>query len=113
LQTRLDNVFYRLGFGSTRSESLQFVSHHSILVNGEKVNIPSYQVQPGDQVSVREKSRNQLRIQSALNLAAQRGEVSWVNVDSSKMEGSFTRLPDREELPAEINENLIIELYSK
>ena len=113
LESRLDNVVYRMGYGSTRSESRQLIAHNAILVNGQKVNIPSYQVQPNDLVSVREKSRNQLRIQSALNLAAQRGDVAWVNVDTSKMEGTFTRLPDREELPAEINENLIIELYSK
>lgn len=113
LESRLDNVVYRMGFGSTRSEARQLISHKAILVNGEKVNIPSYQVQAGDQVSIREKSKGQLRVQSALNLAAQRGDVAWVNVDSSKMEGSYTRLPDREELPAEINENLIIELYSK
>ena len=113
LESRLDNVVYRMGYGSTRSESRQLISHNSILLNGEKVNIPSYQVQPNDVVSVREKSRSQLRIQSALNLSAQRGEIAWVNVDTAKMEGTFTRLPDREELPAEINENLIIELYSK
>jgi len=113
LECRLDNVVYRMGYGSTRSESRQLISHNSILVNGQKVNVPSYQVQPNDVVSVREKSRSQLRIQSALNLAAQRGDIAWVNVDTSKMEGTFTRLPDREELSAEINENLIIELYSK
>jgi small subunit ribosomal protein S4 len=113
LERRLDNVVYRMGFGSTRSESRQLISHNSILVNGQKVNIPSYQVQANDVVSVREKSKTQLRIQSALNLSAQRGDISWVNVDSAKMEGTYTRLPDREELPAEINENLIIELYSK
>jgi len=113
LESRLDNVAYRMGFGSTRSEARQLVSHNSILVNGQKVNIPSYQVKPGDQINIREKSKNQLRIQAALNLAAQRGDISWINVDSSKMEGTYTRLPDREELPAEINENLIIELYSK
>ena len=113
LESRLDNVAYRMGFGSTRSEARQLVSHNSIHVNGQKLNIPSYQVKPGDQISIREKSKNQLRIQSALNLAAQRGDIGWINVDSSKMEGTYTRLPDREELPAEINENLIIELYSK
>jgi len=113
LECRLDNVVYRMGYGSTRSESRQLISHNSILVNGQKVNVPSYQVQPNDVVAVREKSRSQLRIQSALNLAAQRGDIAWVNVDTSKMEGTFTRLPDREELSAEINENLIIELYSK
>ena len=113
LESRLDNVVYRMGFGSTRSEARQLVSHNAILVNGQKVNIASYQVQAGDQVSIRERSRNQLRIQSALNLAAQRGDNSWINIDTAKMEGVFTRVPDREELPAEINENLIIELYSK
>lgn len=113
LESRLDNVVYRMGYGSTRSEARQLISHNAILVNGAKVNIPSYQVQANDVIAVREKSKNQLRIQSALNLAAQRGDVAWVNVDSSKMEGTFTRLPDREELSAEINENLIIELYSK
>lgn len=113
LESRLDNVVYRMGFGSTRSESRQLVSHNSILVNGQKVNVPSYQVQPGDQVAIREKSRSQLRIQSAINLSAQRGEIAWINVDTAKMEGTYTRVPDREELPAEINENLIIELYSK
>jgi small subunit ribosomal protein S4 len=102
-----------MGFGSTRSEARQLISHNAILVNGTKVNIPSYQVQAGDVVSIREKSKGQLRIQSSLNLAAQRGDVAWVNVDSAKMEGVYTRVPDREELPAEINENLIIELYSK
>ncbi|MGV6807262.1 MAG: 30S ribosomal protein S4 [bacterium] len=113
LEARLDNVVYRMGYGSTRSEARQLVSHNAILVNGQKVNVPSYQVQAGDVVSVREKSRNQLRIQSSLQLAAQRGEVDWVDVDVSKMEGTFKRVPDRIDLPAEINENLIVELYSK
>lgn len=113
LEGRLDNVVYRMGFGSTRSESRQLISHNAILVNGQKVNIASYQVQPEDVVAVREKSKNQLRIQSALSIAAQRGDVDWVNVDSSKMEGVYKRVPDRSDLPAEINENLIIELYSK
>lgn len=113
LEGRLDNVVYRMGFGSTRQEARQLVSHKSIEVNGEPVNIPSYQVQAEDVVSVREKSRNQLRIQSALQLAAQRAPVSWVEVDASKLSGTFKRFPDREELPSEINENLIVELYSK
>ncbi|MBC6427822.1 MAG: 30S ribosomal protein S4 [Cellvibrionales bacterium] len=113
LESRLDNVVYRMGFGSTRSESRQLVNHNALLVNGQKVNIPSYQVQPGDKLAIREKSKGQLRIQAALKLAAQRSDVGWVNVDTGKMEGTFTRLPDRDELPAEINENLIIELYSK
>ena len=113
LESRLDNVVYRMGFGSTRSEARQLVSHRSILVNGQSVNIPSYQVSPEDVVSVAEKSRGQLRIQSALQVAGQRAPVEWVDVDTTKMEGVFKRLPDREELPAEINENLIVELYSK
>ena len=113
LETRLDNVVYRMGFGSTRAESRQLVSHNAILVNGQKVNIPSYSVQVGDVVSLREKSKKQLRVQTALQLASQRGDVEWVSVDSSKMEGTFSRNPDRADLPAEINENLIVELYSK
>ena len=113
LETRLDNVVYRMGFGSTRAESRQLVAHNAILVNGQKVNIPSYNVQVGDIVSLREKSKKQLRVQTALQLASQRGEVEWVAVDSNKMEGTFSRSPDRADLPAEINENLIVELYSK
>ncbi len=113
LEGRLDNVVYRMGFGSTRQEARQLVSHKSIEVNGQPVNIPSYQVQAEDVVSVREKSRNQLRIQSALQLAAQRAPVAWVEVDTNKLAGTFKRFPDREELPSEINENLIVELYSK
>lgn len=113
LESRLDNVVYRMGFGSTRAESRQLVSHKGITVNGEIVNIPSYQVSPEDVVAVAEKARAQLRVQSALTLASQRGGVEWVDVDANKMEGVFKRLPDRSELPAEINENLIVELYSK
>ena len=113
LESRLDNVVYRMGFGSTRAESRQLVSHKSITVNGGIVNIASYQVKPNDIVAVSEKSRGQLRIQAALQLSAQRGQVDWVEVSADKMEGTFKRLPDREELPAEINENLIVELYSK
>ena len=113
LESRLDNVVYRMGYGSTRAESRQLVSHKSITVNGGIVNIASYQVKPEDVVAVAAKSRGQLRIQAALQLAAQRGQVDWVDVSAEKMEGTFKRLPDREELPAEINENLIVELYSK
>ena len=113
LERRLDNVVYRMGFGSTRAESRQLVAHNSILVNGQKVNIPSFRVQEGDMVGLREKSKAQLRVQTALQLASQRGEVEWVSVDTSKMEGTFTRNPDRSDLPSEINENLIVELYSK
>ena len=113
LESRLDNVVYRMGYGSTRAESRQLVSHKSITVNGGIVNIASYQVKADDIVAVAEKSKGQLRIQAALQLAAQRGQVDWVEVSAEKMEGTFKRLPDREELPAEINENLIVELYSK
>jgi len=113
LEGRLDNVVYRMGFGATRAEARQLVSHKAILVNGRKVNIPSYQVSPEDIIAVTEKSRAQLRIQSALQLAGQRAPVDWVEVDGTKMEGVFKRAPDRGELPPEINENLIVELYSK
>ncbi|NBC23476.1 MAG: 30S ribosomal protein S4 [Gammaproteobacteria bacterium] len=113
LESRLDNVVYRMGFGATRAEARQLVSHKAILVNGRKVNIPSYQVSPEDIIAVTEKSRAQLRIQSALQLAGQRAPVDWVDVDGTKMEGVFKRAPDRGELPPEINENLIVELYSK
>lgn len=112
LERRLDNVVYRMGFGSTRAEARQLVSHKAILVNGNCINIPSYQVEPGDTITVREKSRNQLRIQGALALAANR-PVEWVDVNADKLEGVFKAFPDREQLPAEINENLIVELYSK
>jgi small subunit ribosomal protein S4 len=113
LESRLDNVVYRMGYGSTRAESRQLVSHKAITVNGGIVNIASYQVKADDIVAVAEKSKGQLRIQAAMQLAAQRGQVDWVEVNAEKMEGTFKRLPDREELPAEINENLIVELYSK
>ena len=113
LERRLDNVVYRMGFGSTRAESRQLVSHKSILVNGASVNIPSYQVEAGDVIAVREKSRNQLRIQGALTLSANRSPVPWVDVNPEKMEGVFKAAPERDELPQEINENLIVELYSK
>ena len=113
LESRLDNVVYRMGYGSTRAESRQLVSHKSILVNGSVVNIPSYQVKPDDTVSVAESSRGQLRIQSALQLSIQRGQVDWLDVSVEGFSGLFKRLPDREELPTEINENLIVEFYSK
>jgi len=113
LECRLDNVVYRMGFGSTRAEARQLVSHKSISVNGELVNIPSFQVNEGDVIAVRERAKQQLRIKSAIELATQRTDVDWVSVDSGKMEGQFTRVPDRADLPAEINENLIVELYSK
>lgn len=113
LESRLDNVVYRMGFGSTRSEARQLVAHKSITVNGQTVNVASMQVQPGDIVAVREKAKNQLRIQQALALSAQRGEVEWLEVSSAKMEGVFKNHPDRSELSSDINESLIVELYSK
>lgn len=113
LEGRLDNVVYRMGFGSTRAEARQIVSHKSILVNGKTVNIPSYQVKSGDVVAVREKAKTQLRIKHALELASQRTAVEWVEVDGSKLEGTFKAVPERTELSAEINEQLIVELYSK
>ncbi|ACE83303.1 30S ribosomal protein S4 [Cellvibrio japonicus] len=113
LESRLDNVVYRMGFGATRSESRQLVSHKAISVNGKTVNVASFQVAAGDVVAVREKAKNQLRIQSALNLAGQRSNVEWVDVNTEKKEGVFKRVPDRVDLPADINENLIVELYSK
>lgn len=113
LECRLDNVVYRLGFGATRSEARQLVSHKSIAVNGSIVNVPSFQVKAGDVVSVREKSRGQLRIQSALAISSQRGISEWLELASSKFEGQFKRVPDRSDLSSEINESLIVELYSK
>ena len=113
LECRLDNVVYRMGFGATRAESRQLVSHKAVQVNGQTVNIPSYQVRQDDVVAVRDKAKGQLRIKSALDVAAQRGMVEWVEVDPDKLEGVFRRPPDRAELSQEINENLIVELYSK
>ena len=113
LEQRLDNVVYRMGFGCTRAESRQLVSHKAILVNGSTVNIPSYQVQPEDVIEVRENKKGQLRIQSALDLAAQREECNWLEVDAKNFRGVFKSVPDRTDLSTEINENLIVELYSK
>ncbi len=113
LECRLDNVAYRMGFGTTRAEARQLVSHKAMTVNGKLVNIPSYQVKAGDVVALREKAKKQLRIQNSLAVASQRGDIEWVDVDSSKMEGTLKRVPDRSDLSAEINENLIVELYSK
>ena len=113
LERRLDNVVYLMGFGSTRAEARQLVAHNSIQVNGKKVNIPSYRVMDGDGVSIREKCKKQLRIQSAMQIASQRGLVDWMEIDANKLEGVFKRNPVRSDLPAEINENLIVELYSK
>jgi len=106
-------VVYRIGFGATRAESRQLVSHRAVLVNGSVVNIPSYQVKAGDVISLRDKAKKQLRVQSALALASNRGDTEWIDVDSDKLEAVFKSAPDRQDLSSEINENLIVELYSK
>lgn len=114
LEGRLDNVVYRLGFAATRAEARQLVSHKSIVVNGRVVNIPSYQVSVDDVIAVREKSKKQARIKAALELAASnREKPTWLDVDATKMEGVFKRIPERSDLSADINEHLIVELYSK
>ncbi len=113
LEGRLDNVVYRMGFASTRAEARQLVSHKGIEVNGRLVNIPSLQVDAGDAVGVREKAKKQLRIQSALEIATQIGLPEWVDVDAKKMAGTLKSLPDREDILPDVNENLVVELYSK
>ncbi len=113
LESRLDNVSYRMGFGASRSEARQVVRHNAVMVNGKRVNIPSYQVRPGDVVEVNEKSRNQLRIKAALAAAEQRGFPEWVEMDTKAFKGTFKAKPQRSELPATINEHLVVELYSK
>jgi small subunit ribosomal protein S4 len=114
LESRLDNVVFRMGFAVTRAQARQLVSHKSISINGEQVNIPSYQVQPGDVVAVREKAKNQLRVKEAVTLSQEMDLTApWMIVDPAKMEGEYKALPDRGELPTDINENLIVELYSK
>lgn len=113
LERRLDNVVYRMGFGATRAEARQLVTHKAVLVNGKSVNIPSYQVQPSDTITIREKARNQVRIQDSLAVAEQFGFPEWVEVNPKKMEGTFKAVPDRSELPPDINEQLVVELYSK
>jgi small subunit ribosomal protein S4 len=113
LEQRLDNVVYRMGYASTRAEARQLVSHKAIVVNGKVVNIPSFNVKAEDVVSVREKAKKQARIVAALELADQREKPTWLEVDNTKMEGTFKRVPERTDLSAEINEQLIVELYSK
>ena len=113
LEGRLDNVVYRMGFGATRAEARQLCSHKAILVNGKVVNVPSFKVAANDVVSIREKAKTQSRIKAALEVAEQREKPTWIEVDSSKMEGTFKRLPERSDLSADINEQLIVELYSK
>jgi small subunit ribosomal protein S4 len=113
LERRLDNVVYRMGFGATRAEARQVVNHGAVLVNGKSVNIPSYLVSAGDIVSIREKSRAQLRIQSAITLAQGRANCDWLEVDYAEFAGTFKNAPDRDRLPPDISEQLIVELYSK
>ncbi len=113
LECRLDNVVYRMGFGVTRAECRQLVSHKAIMVNGTVVNIPSYQVKAGDVVEIREKAKKQLRIQEAVNIAQQFGFPEWVDVDAKAMTGIFKSVPERSDLAADINESLVVELYSK
>ena len=113
LEGRLDNVVYRMGFGATRAESRQLVSHKAIMVNGRVVNIRSFQVSPEDVICVREKAKKQARIKASLEVAGQREKPTWVEVDAVKMVGAFKRLPERSDLSADINEQLIVELYSK
>ncbi|MDE1515045.1 MULTISPECIES: 30S ribosomal protein S4 [Vibrio] len=113
LEGRLDNVVYRMGFGATRAESRQLVSHKAILVNGKVVNVPSFNVAANDVVAVREKAKKQSRIKAALEVAEQREKPTWIEVDVNTMEGTFKRLPERSDLSADINEQLIVELYSK
>lgn len=113
LEARLDNVVYRMGFGSTRAEARQLVSHKAILVNDKSVNIPSYLVKPGDVLAVREKSAKQNRILEALQLAQQVGMPAWVDVNAEKAQGVLKAIPDRDQFAADINESLIVELYSR
>ena len=113
LESRLDNVVYRMGFGSTRAEARQLVSHKAIVVNGSSVNIPSYKVKAGDVIGLREKSKTQNRVVEALQLAQQVGMPAWVEVNADKAEGTFKSVPDRDQFGADINESLIVELYSR
>ena len=113
LESRLDNVVYRMGFAGSRAEARQLVRHNGVKVNGRKVNIPSYQLKPGDIVAVSEKARSQLRVQAAMEFAQQRGLAEWIEVDPSKLEGVFKSRPERAELAPDINEHLVVELYSK
>jgi small subunit ribosomal protein S4 len=113
LESRLDNVVYRMGFGSTRAEARQLVGHRAVTLNGQQVNIPSMLVRPNDVVAVVERARKQARVQDALNLAEQTGFPGWVSVDKNKMEGVFKQMPDRGDLAGDINESLIVELYSR
>jgi small subunit ribosomal protein S4 len=113
LETRLDNVVYRSGFGATRAEARQLVNHKAIMVNSQVVNIPSYKVKPNDVITVREKAKKQTRIADSVNLAKGRGIVDWISLDENKLEATFKNVPERTDLPPDINEQLVVELYSK
>jgi small subunit ribosomal protein S4 len=113
LESRLDNVVYRMGFGSTRAEARQLVSHRAIMVNGRSVNIPSLMLSPGDVISIRPRSKQQMRIQGAMTLSQSRAACGWIEVDSSELSGVFKTIPERADLPTDIYEKLIVELYSK
>jgi len=113
LEARLDNVVFRMGFASTRAEARQIVSHKAILVNGKSVNIPSYSVKAGDVIAVRERSKKQGRVLEAMELAKQIGFPAWVDVSVEKVEGVFKKSPDRDEFASDVNESLIVELYSR
>jgi small subunit ribosomal protein S4 len=113
LECRLDNVVYRMGFGASRAEARQLIRHKAVMVNGVTVSIPTFQVKAEDVIAVREGRRDQLRVRAAVDLAGQRGLPEWIEVDSNKMQGVFKRVPDRGDLPPEINEHLVVELYSK
>ena len=113
LETRLDNVVYRMGFGASRSEARQLVRHKAVTLNGIKSNIPSIKVKAGDVIAINEKSKNQLRIKGSMDAAQTRGIVEWLDVDASKLEGTFKNVPERSDLSADINEHLVVELYSK
>ena len=113
LETRLDNVVYRMGFASTRAEARQLVSHKAIMVNNQVTNIPSYHIQPGDEIKVREKSKKQQRVIDSLNVTEQYGFPVWIDVNVKEMVGTFKSLPDRVDLGSDINEQLVVELYSK
>lgn len=113
LESRLDNIVYRMGFAATRAEARQLVTHKSVMVNGSLVNVPSYHISPEDIISIRERSKKQARITFALEVSQQRESCDWIEVDTKKLEGSLKRLPERSELASEINEQLIVEFYSK
>ncbi len=113
LESRLDNIVFRMGFGASRTEARQLIRHNAISLNGRKANIPSMQIKPGDMIAIADKSKEQLRIKAALDAAEQRGISEWLEVNSKKMEGTFKSIPERSDLPSDINEHLVVELYSK